>query len=119
MALKFLPPDPVFYLKMKASLIDNKVAVFEPEKFEIGRMSLPVSAFLSLIPPSLINTAYAENSDSALSDLSKIQNKRTAIINYINSRIILFKGFYAKDARFTENGVIFKGTLPATEASVR
>ena len=57
-AMKILPDNPVVYLKGKATLVDNKVGLFEPQRFEIGRVPLPVNIFLSLAP-ELIPQTYA------------------------------------------------------------
>lgn len=48
MAMKFLPGDTVFYVKMKAALADNKVSLFEPERLEIGRLPVPLGPILAL-----------------------------------------------------------------------
>jgi len=116
-AMKFLPANPVFYLKMKASLKDNKVEVFEPQVFEIGRMKLPVSMFLSLVPGRLVKEAWAV--DNMAKELSKVQNKRALIIEFINERLSLITGFFANSASFAENKLIFDGTLPEVEATER
>jgi hypothetical protein len=121
-AMKLLPPTPVFYLKMKASLIDNKVAVFEPQVFELNRIPLPVSKFLAFNKPSfqLIKPVYAQLTIDLITDLTKVKNKKDLITNYINSRLAGYTGFfYAKEARFEENKMIFKGSLPDQEATVR
>lgn len=115
---KFLPSNPVFYVKMKASLVDNKVAIFEPQSFQIGRASLPVSMFLSMAP-SLIKDAYAIDIGGMAGELSKVENKRALIINYINQRLALMSGFFAKSASFAENKLIFDGTLPEKESTIR
>lgn len=115
---KYLPSDPVFYVKGKAVLDDNKVSVFEPQSFEIGRVPMPVEMFLAFAPPSLVKTTYASSGDM-LSELSRVKNKRALIIEYINQRLTTFEGFYAKSARFGENKLIFDGTLPEKELTVR
>lgn len=119
-AMKLLPPTPVFYLKMKASLKDNKVEVFEPQAFQLNRIPLPVSAFLSFNKPSLIKAVNAQMSADMLTDLASVKNKRQLIINYINDRISGYSSFfYAKEARIVENKLIYKGTLADQEATVR
>ncbi|HLD11413.1 MAG TPA: hypothetical protein VJB91_00695 [Patescibacteria group bacterium] len=118
-AMKFLPSDPVFYVKMKASLAENKVGVFDPQAFQIGRMPLPVDMFLSYIPKSLVTEVYAAQLDEMNTELSKVENKREKIIEYINQRLMTFPGFYARTARFEENKLIFEGTLPEKESTVR
>lgn len=112
-AMKVLPDNPVVYLKGKATLVDNKVGLFEPQRFEIGRIPLPVGMFLSLAP-KLIPEAYALDV-SQFSELSKIENKRALIIDFINSRLSAIPGFYAKSAKMTENKLLFEGTLPEKE----
>jgi len=114
-ATKFLPPKPVFYLKMKASLKDNQVDVFEPESFQIGRISLPVSVLLSFNPPSLIPSAMAAE-DELTFELAKIKDKKSLIINYINNRLGKMGGFFAKTASFAENKLIFDGSLSEKES---
>jgi len=119
LAMKFLPANPVFYVKGKATLSDNKVSLFEPEKFEIGRLSLPVEMFLSLLPPALVKNVYAADTGDLAGELAKVQNKRALIINYINQRIAQLSGFYAKSAYFAENKLVFDGNLSEKEATVR
>lgn len=116
---KFMPADPVFYVKGKAALTDNKISVFEPMQFEIGRMSLPVGMFLAFAPPELIGRIYAQNPQDMAGELSKVQNKRALIISFINQRLSQLNGFYAKKAYFTQDKVIFDGTLPEKIATTR
>lgn len=111
-AMKYLPADPVFYVKINAVLTDNKVTTFEPLAFEIGRIPMPLSLFLSFGGPQLIKEAYAAGLDDMTQELSKVQNKRALIINYINDRLSLdFGKFYAKKAYFGDNKLVFDGTL--------
>lgn len=120
LAQKLLPTNPTFYVKMKASLVNNQVLEFEPQKFEIGRVPMPLGVFLSYFQPVLPTLqAFAAESDDAFSELSRIKNKRGLIIRYINQRLAIMRGFYAKEARFGENKLIFNGTLPEKEATVR
>ncbi|OIP97559.1 hypothetical protein AUK40_02885 [Candidatus Wirthbacteria bacterium CG2_30_54_11] len=107
-AIDLLPPDPVFYVKMKASLKDNQVAIFEPQAFQIGRMSMPVSMFLSLVPEGIFQAAYA---DSIADELGKYDNKREWIISYINRRLGSITGFHADEAYFTDGQLYYDGTL--------
>jgi hypothetical protein len=110
--MKYLPTDPVFYVKMKASLINNKIEAFEPEKFEIGRMPMPLSLFLSMGGNRLIQSAYAQNPQDMSQELSKVENKRQLIIDFINTRLSSdFGDFYAKKAYFEENKLFFDGSL--------
>jgi len=111
-AMKFLPNDPVFYVKMKGSLADNKVAVFEPQSFEIGRIPMPLGLFLSTSGIKLIQPVYAQNPQEMSQELSKVQNKRQLIINFINQKLSSdFGEFYAKKASFGENKLFFDGAL--------
>jgi len=110
--MKYLPSDPVFYVKMNAALTNNKVSTFEPLAFEIGRVPMPLSMFLSFGGPQLIKEAYAASLGDMTQELSKIQDKRSLIINFINDRLSLdFGKFYAKKAYFGDNKLVFDGTL--------
>ena len=117
-AMKFLPVNPVFYLKMKASLSNNQVAIFEPQAFEIGRVPLPVSAFLSLAP-NMLPEVYAVDVAGMAGELAKVSNKKALIISYINSRLSQTKGFYAKSAYFSAGKLFFDGSLAEKESTVR
>lgn len=117
-AMKFLPVNPVFYLKMKASLVNNQVAIFEPQTFEIGRMPLPVSIFLS-VAPKMIPEAYAVDIGGMTNELTKVSNKKALIISYINSRLSQTKGFYAKSAYFSADKLFFDGSLAEKELTAR
>ncbi|KKQ33277.1 MAG: hypothetical protein US48_C0017G0009 [Candidatus Levybacteria bacterium GW2011_GWA2_37_36] len=118
-AMKLLPPNPVFYLKMKASLKDNQIETFEPQTFQLNQIPLPVNAFLSF-NPRLIGEVNAQFSANMLSDLVKVKNKRSLIIGYINDRLSGYSSFfYAKESRILENKLIYKGTLADQEATVR
>ncbi len=111
-AMKYLPVDPVFYVKGKAALTDNKVSIFEPQSFQIGRVSLPIPLFLSMGGLRLIPQVYAQNLNDMTGDLSKVQNKRELIISYINGRLSsAFGSFYAKKAYFGDNKLFFDGTI--------
>lgn len=118
-AMKILPANPVFYVKGKGALTANKVSLFEPQKFEIGRTPLPVEMFLSMMPASLVKEAYALNIGGMSEELGKVKNKKALIIDYINSRLETFTGFYAKKAYFSENKVVFEGTLPEKKSVVQ
>jgi hypothetical protein len=117
-AMKFLPVNPVFYLKMKASLVNNQVAIFEPQAFEIGRMPLPVSVFLSLAP-KIVPEVYAIDIAGMGKELAKVSDKKALIISYINSRLSQTKGFYAKSAYFSADKLFFDGSLAEKESTVR
>jgi hypothetical protein len=119
-AMKLLPPSPVFYLKMRTSLKDNHVAIFEPQSFELNRIPMPISAFLSFNRIHFIKEVNAQLSADMLTDLSKVKNKKDLIISYINGRLLGYNSFfYAKEALIEENKLIFKGALPDQEATVR
>lgn len=121
-AMKLLPPSPVFYLKMKASLKNNRVEVFEPQAFQLNGILLPVDRFLAFNKPvfELIKPVNAQLSPDMLTDLSKVKDKRSLIINYINDRLYGYKSFfYAKDAHIEENKLIYKGTLANQEVAVK
>lgn len=115
-AMKFLPSNPVFYVKGKASLENNQVATFAPQALQIGKMPIPLGPILSF--NSFYKQAFAQDT-SMLGDISKVSGKRQLIIDFINSRLEQIEGFYAKDAHFEENKLIFKGTLPEREATLR
>ncbi|OGD65168.1 hypothetical protein A2215_02460 [Candidatus Berkelbacteria bacterium RIFOXYA2_FULL_43_10] len=115
--MHYLPSEPIYYVKGKASLVDNKVAIFEPEKFELGRMPLPVGMFLSKADSSM--TAYALDTNELSSDLSKASGKKAIIINYINDHLASIKGFFAKSAYSSEDKLNFDGNLNETELTTR
>lgn len=110
--MKYLPSNPVFYVKGKVSLVNNKVSLFEPEKFEIGRLSMPIGIFLAFSKFDIVPETYAQNLKGMTDDLSKVENKKGLIISYINSRLsTAFGNFYAKKAYFDENKIVFDGTI--------
>jgi hypothetical protein len=111
-AMKFLPPDPVFYVKLKGALSDNKVSLFEPQAFQIGKIPMPLNVFLSLGMPKLVETAFAQDIGEMTDELSRVQNKKALIISFINDRLSSdFGSFYAKKAYCQENKLFFEGTL--------
>jgi len=111
-AMKFLPANPVFYVKMKGALKNNQVSFFEPQALQIGRLPIPVNIFLSSGSLNLTAEVFAQNIGEMTNQLSKVKNKRSLIINYINGRLAsAFGSFYAKSAYFEENKLIFDGTL--------
>jgi hypothetical protein len=118
-AMNFLPDNTAFYVKMKASLVNNKIELFEPQSFSIGVIPLPVNMFLSFAYPSLIDDVHADSITDLRSELDKVSNKRDLIINFLNQRISLITGFYAKNARFGDNKLIFDGNLSEKESTVR
>jgi len=113
----YLPSNTVYYVKGKASLKDNKVAIFEPQAFEIGRLRLPVGMFLSKI--EITDTALALDTTELSADLSKASGKKGLIINYINDHLASIKGFFAKEAYFSENKLHFDGNLNEKESTVQ
>ncbi|KKP68168.1 MAG: hypothetical protein UR68_C0005G0024 [Candidatus Roizmanbacteria bacterium GW2011_GWA2_35_19] len=119
-AMKFLPVNPVFYLKMKASLKNNKIEVFEPQKFELGRIPIPVNIFLSKAPKKMFSDVYAIDIAGMTGELSQIKNKKDLIISYINGRLAGYSSFfYAREARIEENKLIYKGRLAEKELMVK
>ncbi|MFA5742865.1 MAG: hypothetical protein WCX77_00990 [Candidatus Paceibacterota bacterium] len=118
-AVKFLPPDPVFYLKGKAALTENTLSIFEPQALEVGRLPVSLGMVLSSLDFNLADEVYAAPAESLSSELSKTSNKKAWIINYINQRIASIKGFYAKEAKFGDNQFIFNGNLSQTESTAR
>lgn len=113
-AMKFLPANPVFYLKGRASLVNNEVAIFEPQRFEIGRIPMPLGVILAATP-RLFPQVHAMDIGEMTSELSKLKNKRGLIIDFINSRLDMIEGFYAKKAYATEGKLVYEGTLPERE----
>jgi len=118
LVMSFLPENPVFYLKGKATLVDNKVGVFEPQRFEVGRLPLPLNLILAK-DPSFSNKVYAMDLNELLSEISGVSDKRSLIVSFINEKLAGIEGFYAKDAHMEEDKLVYKGTLPETESTVR
>lgn len=117
-AMKLLPANPVFYLKIKANLKNNKVNIFQPQIFQIGRVTLPIKQILSF-NPRLVKTVNADFSFAILDDLKNIRNKKDLLIFYINTRLASIPGFYVKEFKFEDNKLKFEGSLPNIEATVR
>ncbi len=115
--VKFLPNNPVFYVKGKGELVDNMVTGFEPQALEVGRMPLPLGMILAF--NGFDNQAVYAADANITELLSKATNKRQIIIDYINRRLASITGFYAKNAKFEENKLIFEGSLPEVEATAR
>lgn len=114
--VQYLPPDPVFYVKARASLTDNKVSLLDPSAVEVGRLNIPVGWILSFAEP---NIAYAQDSGSIQSELSQYSDKKAAIVSYINSHLAGISGFFAKSAFFSDNQLHFDGGLNEKEQTVR
>ena len=117
LVMKFLPENPAFYLKGRATLVNNQVGIFEPMKLEIGRVSIPLGPILA--DKGLTKPVYAIDLNGLINEISGISNKEQLIIDFINSRLAMIEGFYARDAHFEENRLIYVGTLPEKEATVR
>lgn len=110
--MKYLPVNPVFYVKGRAALTDNAVSVFEPQRFEIGRVPIPMSILLASGRFEIVPAAFALDISGMSDDLGKVSNKRELIIDFINSRLSgSFGAFYAKQAYFGEDKLYFDGTL--------
>lgn len=118
LVMKFLPEDPVFYVKGRASLINNKIAIFEPMKFEIGRVPIPIAPILAY-NDGIIKETLAMEVSELFGEISQVSNKKQLIIEFINSRIAVIEGFYAKNSSFAQDKLIFEGTLPEREATLR
>jgi len=112
--MKYLPAEPTFYVKAKASLKDNAVNEFDVQSVSLGKMPLPVTTLLAGINP--IRPVYAAD---LLSELSRYQNKRQIVIDFINQRLGKITGFNAKRADFNGGKLNFDGTLSETEKTVR
>jgi hypothetical protein len=113
----YLPAHPVYYVKGKASLSENRVAIFEPEKFELGRMPMPLGMILSQSNSSM--TAYALDTGELSGELAQTSGKKGKIIGYINDRLASIKGFFAKNAYCRENELYFDGMLNERELTTR
>lgn len=109
LAMKFLPPDPAFYVKIKASLTNNQISVFEPQIFQIGKLSVPLNLLLS--DGKLASKVYAQDLNGITGELNKVSGKRGLIIDFINQKLSSIGAFYAKSAYFRENELVFDGTL--------
>ncbi len=118
LAMAFMPENPVFYLKGRATLVNNEVGVFEPMRFEVGRLPLPMNLILAN-NPNFSNKAYAMDLNELLNTISSVSDKRSLIIGFINEKIAGVEGFYAKDAHIEEDKLVYEGTLPETESTVR
>ena len=119
-AIKFLPLDPVIYLKGKVALTNNKMTTFDVQQFEIGRVQLPIKMFLSFVPPKLVPDAYALDIFGMGQELMKVKNKKDLIVYYINGRLdSYYSFFYAKSVYFKENGLVFDGRLPQKELKAK
>lgn len=75
--------------------------------------------FLSFAYPSFIDEVHADSFSDLKNELGKVSNKKDIIINFLNQRISLISGFYAKNAKFGDNKLIFDGNLPERESIVK
>ena len=113
---KFLPKNPAFYVKAKTSLTENKVSEFDVQSVYLGKIPLPVNTLLAKFAPELIKSVFAED---FVSELSKYEGKKEAIINFINERLSKVPGFYAKKAYFKDGKLHYDGTLSEKEDMVK
>lgn len=117
--MKLLPSSPIFYIKTTISLKENKLNQFEIQALHLNNIPLPMNLLLSL-KPQFVREVNAQISGDLLNDLSKVNNKRGLAIEFINNRLDSYRSFfYATEARAEENKLIFKGSLPDQEATVR
>lgn len=112
----FLPAAPTFYVKAKTSLVNNKVGDFDIQSVKLGRMPIPVDTLLSFKSSKMVDSAFASD---GISQLSQYSGKRAAIIDFINSRLSQITGFFAKSASFSAGKLNFDGTLSEKELTVR
>lgn len=110
------PAEVAVYLKLKASLIENKIGEFDILEAQMGKMPIPTGLLLGNLPKGMLETAYAE---TLTGELSGISGKRQIIIDFINQRMPIFVGFYAKSANFQGGKLNFDGTLSKKEYSVQ
>jgi len=113
---KFLPKNPAFYVKAKTSLTENKVSEFDVQSVYLGKVPLPVNTLLAKFAPEFIKSVFAED---FISELSKYEGKKEAIINFINERLSRIPGFYAKKAYFKDGKLNYDGTLSEKEEMVK
>lgn len=90
--LSVLPADIPFYVKGKASLVNNKVADAQLYDLQVGRIPAPVQ---------------------------QVNQYKGEIISLIENYIAGVSGFYAKDAHFEEGKLKFDGTLAETESVLK
>jgi len=117
--VNLLPSEAPFYVKAKTSLVENKVGDFDIQAVSLGRMPIPVNTLLAKLANltrQIVKPVFAEN---IVTELSKYEGKRAAIINFINERLGKITGFYAKKAYFSDGKLYFDGTLSEKEITVR
>jgi hypothetical protein len=113
--LPILPSEAAFYLKGSAALTDNNVSKFDITSAKLNRMPIPTSILLSFNSLTS-NVAYAED---VTSELSKYSNKKSYVVDFINSKLSWVQGFFAKRAEFKNGKLEFEGKLPDKEVSAR
>jgi hypothetical protein len=113
--LPILPSEGAFYLKGSAALTENNVSKFDITSAKLNRMPIPTSILLSL-NSFKSNIAYAED---VTSELSKYSNKKSYVIDFINSKLSWVQGFFAKRAEFKNGKLEFEGKLPDKEITTR
>lgn len=117
--MKLLPSTPIFYVKTKTSLKENKLDQFDIQALHLNNIPLPMNLLLSF-KPQIVRQVNAQISGDLLNDLSKVNNKRGLAMEFINNRLDSYSSFfYAIEARAEENKLVFKGSLPNKEATVR
>jgi len=114
--VKFLPPNPAFYVKAKTSLTNNQVSDFDVQSVYLGKLSIPVDTLLSLQSVNLVPRAYAED---LTGELTKYSGKKAAVVEFINARLSKITGFFAKRAYFSDGKLNFDGSLSAKESTLR
>ncbi len=89
-ALKSIPTNPAFYVKLKTTVTDNKVSM-DVQQAELGRLSLT---------PDIIKNAQGK------------------VIDAFNAYLASSPNISIKSLSFADGKVNFDGTLPAAEATV-
>lgn len=117
--MKLLPSTPIFYIKTTTSVKENKLNKFDVQALHINNVPLPINLLLSN-RPKLIHEVNAQISGDLLNDLSKVNNKRGLTMEFINDRLDSYsRFFYAAEARAEEDKLIFRGSLPDREMTLR
>jgi len=118
-AATFMPANSAFYVRAKTSLENNEVKDFDLQSITYGKIKIPASMILSYNSNKMISSADAASATDPFSDVVKFGSKKEAIINFINDRLSLITGFFAKTAYFKDGKLNFDGTLSQSEATVR
>lgn len=106
----FAPADPVFYVRGKATLKENKISEFKITRLEVGRLRIPVALARRIELSGLKATTIADSKGSA-----KIGNAEELINNWLNTS----SGLYAKEATFHDNQLFYDGSISLQELTVR